>query len=46
MINFLVDCFWYFVDTIRDFTDNRSERQKRLDWAIIDRPDADLYLDD
>ena len=45
MIRHLVALAWYIVDSVRLTLDDRPERQKRLDRAVLDRPYSTDYLD-
>lgn len=45
MTRLLVDTFWFVLDSVRLTLDRRSERQKRLDRAVLDRPYSLDYLD-
>ena len=45
MISRLVALAWFAWDSLRLTLDDRTERQKRLDRAVLDRPYSDAYLD-
>ena len=45
MIARLVTLAWFAIDAVRLTLDRRSERQKRLDWAVLAAEDSSAYLD-